>query len=245
MSYSEEKKQAIINKRYPLAAKYDPEWQLENEMGSPCLWLVESLTQKMDLKPGMRVLDMGCGKAISSIFLAKEFRVQVFANDLWVSASENWKRICDAGVDKLVYPIQAEAHALPYADGFFDAAISVNSYQFFGTADNYFNEYFGKLVKRDSQIGFALPGIYREFADLVPDYLTGHWWSDFYYFHSFDWWKRHFRRCISVDIDFIDDFDGEGSKMMLQWEPIPDRMNLVRIDNGRNLSWIRMVLKKK
>ena len=245
MSYSEEKKKAIIDKRYPLAAKYDPEWQLENEMGSPCLWLVESLTQKMDLKPGMRVLDMGCGKAISSIFLAKEFGVQVFANDLWVNASENWQRICDAGVDKLVCPIQAEAHALPYADGFFDAAISVNSYQFFGTADNYFNEYFGKLIKLDSQIGFALPGIYQEFADLVPDYLTEYWWSDFYYFHSFDWWERHFRRCNSVDIEFIDDFDGEGNNMMIKWEPIPDRMKLVRIDNGRNLSWIRMVLKKK
>ena len=29
----------------------------------------------MELEPGMRVLDMGCGKAISSIFLAKEFDV--------------------------------------------------------------------------------------------------------------------------------------------------------------------------
>ena len=75
---------------------------------------------------------------------------------------------------------KAKAHQLPYADGFFDAAISVNSYQFFGTADTYFNEYFGKLVKRGGQIGFALPGIYREFEGVVPDYLEKHWWPDFY-----------------------------------------------------------------
>jgi cyclopropane fatty-acyl-phospholipid synthase-like methyltransferase len=35
----------------------------------------------MEFKPGMRVLDMGCGKALTSIFLANEFGVTVFAND--------------------------------------------------------------------------------------------------------------------------------------------------------------------
>lgn len=241
----EEKRKALIDKKYPLSAKYDPDWILENEMGCQCLWLVEALAQKMNLQPGMRVLDMGCGKAMTSIFLAKEFGVQVFANDLWVSQNDNWKRICESGVEDLVVPINAEAHTLPYADNFFDAAISVNSYQFFGTADTYFNDYFGKLVKQGGQIGFALPGIYKEFDDIVPDYLKEHWWSDFYYFHSFDWWKRHFKRCGTVDIEFIDDFDGEGNNLMMKWEPIPERMKLVHIDNGRNLSWIRMVLRKR
>lgn len=49
------------------------------------MWLIEILCEKMDLKPGMRVLDMGCGKGLTSIFLAKEFGVTVFANDLWIS----------------------------------------------------------------------------------------------------------------------------------------------------------------
>lgn len=31
-------------------------------MGCQCLWLAESLSRIMDLKPGMRVLDLGCGK---------------------------------------------------------------------------------------------------------------------------------------------------------------------------------------
>ena len=244
MSYSEEKKLAILDGKYPLAAKYDPAWQLENEMGSPCLWLTEALTRKMDLHPGMRVLDMGCGKAVSSIFLAKEFGVQVYANDLWVSASENWTRIREAGQEKFVIPIQAEAHDLPYADGFFDAAVSINAYQIFGTADTYFNDYFGRLVRTGGQIGLALPGLYAEFEGLVPDYLAEHWWPDLYNFHSFDWWKTYFLRCGTVDIECVDDFDGEGNAIMMKWEPIPDRIRLVRADRGRNLSWIRMVLKK-
>jgi cyclopropane fatty-acyl-phospholipid synthase-like methyltransferase len=42
---------------------------------------------------------MGCGKAISSIFLAKEFGVEVWAADLWVKPTENWERIRGAGLD--------------------------------------------------------------------------------------------------------------------------------------------------
>lgn len=239
------KKEAIINNKFILAAKYDAEWQLENEMGSPCLWLLEAISRKMDLKPGMKLLDMGCGRAISSIFLAKEFGVQVFANDLWVSASENLKRIREANVEHLVFPTQAEAHAMPYADEFFDAAVCINSYQFYGTADTYFNDYLGKLIKPGGQIGFALPGIYKEFDDLVPDYLKEYWWNSFYYFHSPDWWKRYFKRCGTVDIEFSDDFDGDGNEIMLQWEAIPDRMHMVRTDSGRNLSWFRIILKKR
>jgi hypothetical protein len=59
---------------------------------------------------------MGCGKAISSIFLAKEFGIQVWANDLWISASNNWERIRVAQMQERVFPIHAEAHALPYAE---------------------------------------------------------------------------------------------------------------------------------
>jgi len=238
------KKDAIINHKFPRAAKYDPEWQLENEMGSPCLWLAEAVTEKMCLKPGMKVLDLGCGMAISSVFLAKEYGVKVFATDLWVAASDNMKRVQDAGVEDLVFPIQAEAHALPYADNFFDAVICLNSYQFYGTADTYFNDHLGKLVKPHGEIGFALPGIFEEFDDLVPEYLKEHWWSDFYYFHSLDWWKRHFRRCGKVDIIFADDFDGYGAEMMPLWESIPNRMQMIRTDNGRNFCWYRLVIKK-
>jgi len=39
----------------------------------------------------MRVLDLGCGKALSSIFLAKEYGTQVWATDLWISATDNRK----------------------------------------------------------------------------------------------------------------------------------------------------------
>jgi cyclopropane fatty-acyl-phospholipid synthase-like methyltransferase len=58
----------------------------------------------------MRVLDLGCGRAASSIFLRREFGVQVWATDLWFSVSEKIQRIRDAGVEDGVFPIHA-AHS--------------------------------------------------------------------------------------------------------------------------------------
>ncbi len=75
-----------------------PEWVVASTSGGAnSLWLTEWLAAALDIRPGMRVLDLGCGRAASSIFLHREFGVQVWATDLWFSASENLQRICDAG----------------------------------------------------------------------------------------------------------------------------------------------------
>lgn len=113
MLSNEERLERYHVKEYPRSSKFDPEWVQKNEMGPNVLWLTESLTQVLELKPGMRVLHLGCGKAMSSIFLAKEFDVQVWATDLWIDASDNLLRIRDAGLEDKVFPIHAEAHALP------------------------------------------------------------------------------------------------------------------------------------
>src|SRR5262245_22179917 len=104
----------LTSDRFPRASKYNPDWILGAAGGGAnVLWLAEWLASAMDLKPGMRVLDLGCGRASSSIFLRREFGVEVWATDLWISASENIQRVRDAGVDDAVFPIHADARALP------------------------------------------------------------------------------------------------------------------------------------
>jgi SAM-dependent methyltransferase len=178
-------------KKYPLTEKYDQGWISENWMGPNPLWLLEELCEHMDLKPGMKVLDMGCGKGLTSVFLAKEYGVTVFANDLWISATENLKRFEEAGVADLVFPIQAEAHALPYAEGFFDAAISIDSYHYFGADESYFPRTFSKLVKSGGQFGIVVPGLAREFEKGYPETMEKFWNSydgELFAFHSAEWW---------------------------------------------------------
>ena len=86
------------NEIYPRSQKYDLDWMVENSMGPNVIWLTEALSDVMTLEAGMRVLDMGCGKAISSIFLAREFGVEVWAADLWIKTTEHFSRIRDAGL---------------------------------------------------------------------------------------------------------------------------------------------------
>ena len=118
----------LHHESYPRSNTYDPQWVFDNQMGPNALWLMESLSTVVPLEPGMRVLDLGCGKAMTSIFLAREFGVHVWATDLWIDASSNQGRIRAAGVDALVTATHAEAHQLPFAEGFFDAIVSVDAF---------------------------------------------------------------------------------------------------------------------
>ena len=74
----------LKTENFPLSSKYDPHLVIENQMGPNVLWLTEWLCKEMTFRTGERVLDMGCGKALSSIFLAREFNVNVWAADLWI-----------------------------------------------------------------------------------------------------------------------------------------------------------------
>src|SRR2546422_9945782 len=118
----------LVSERFPRSSQYHPEWVIANASGGAnALWLTEWLTAALDLRPGMRVLDLGCGRASSSIFLRREFGVQVWAADLWFSVSENIQRIRDAGVEDGVFPIHADARSLPFATEFFDAVVCIRS----------------------------------------------------------------------------------------------------------------------
>src|SRR3954462_11642953 len=145
----------LICEHFPRSNQYHPEWVATHVSGGAnSLWLTEWLTTAMDLRPGMRVLDLGCGRASSSIFLRREFGVEVWATDLWFSASENIQRIRDAEVDDGVFPIHADARALPFASDFFDAIVSIDSFVYYGTDDLYLS-YLAQFVKAGATIGIA------------------------------------------------------------------------------------------
>lgn len=249
----------LKNECFPRSSKYDPEWVLKGWMGPNVLWLTEWLCEKMVLKPGMRVLDMGCGKALSSVFLAREFRVQVWANDLWISATENRQRIREAGLENQIFPIHAEAHELPYAEGFFDAIVSLDSYQYYGTDDLYLS-YFHKFLRPGGQIGIIVPGLARDFNGPVPEHLTaprksgGPFWADeCWCFHTADWWRHLWGRTSLVDVEIADTMP-DGWRYWLQYEKacaeagtliFPSEEETLEADSGRYLALIRMIGRRK
>lgn len=181
---------ALIRPEYPRSSAYDPQWVVDGCMGPNPLWLLEDLSTDLDLRPGMRVLDLGCGKGLTSIFLAREFGVTVWAADLWIAPGENAERFQEAGVAKSVYPIHAEAHALPFAPGFFDAILSIDAYQYFGTNDLYIDT-ITSFLKPDGQLAIAVPSLTRELREIgeIPAHIKEHVGWEALCFHTTEWWR--------------------------------------------------------
>jgi len=222
-------------------AKYDSKWVEENKMGPNPLWLLEELCRHMKWEAGMKVLDMGCGKAITSIFLAKEFGVQVWANDLWINPTDNLNRIIEAGVDNLVYPIRAEAHALPYAEGFFDAVVSIDAYHYFGTDETYLFQHYYKLVKKGGQLGIVVPGLVKEFEDGLPNKMKPYWETDMYAFHSAEWWKNLWEKTDLVKVQLAKNI--EESREL--WVKSNCDNELLMADEEEILTFVMMLAKRK
>ena len=189
--------------RFPRSAAYDPVWVRQNLMGPNALWLMEHLAERLDLQPGQRVLDLGCGTAITSIFLAREYDVRVHAADLWIEPTLNLARVREAGVEDLVVPIEAEAHALPFSRGYFDVIISVDAYHYFGTDVRYLS-YLAQFARPGGRVGVVVPGNSLD-PDERPDDVEGPWaerhGADWFTFRSAVWWERHWRRTRGVVVD--------------------------------------------
>jgi SAM-dependent methyltransferase len=240
--------QQLAARRFPRASKYHPEWLLASISGAANpLWLTEWLAEKLDLKPAMRVLDLGCGLAASSIFLRREFGVQVWATDLWFSAEVNARRIQDAGVDDGVFAVHADARALPFKSGFFDAIVSIDSFFYYGTDDLYLG-YLGRLLKPGGQLAIAGSGLMQELDGSLPEHLRKWWSPDLWCLHSAEWWRRHWGRTGIVDVTVADTMP-DGWKRWLDWHSVVAPDNAVEIqaieeDAGRYIGYVRVVARR-
>jgi len=209
-------------KKYIKSDEYDKLFIANNMMGPNSMWLLEDVCEHLDLKPGMRVLDLGCGKGLTSIFLAKEYGVTVFATDLWITATENFEHFKSMGLGDKIIPIHAEAHDLQYADGFFDAAISIDSYHYFGANDTYLPEHFARLVKNGGQFGIAVPGLTRELDGEIPKNLRGIWKEEmdaFSTFHSAEWWRTTWKQSGFVEITSCGEIT-DAKEIWYEWAKI-------------------------
>jgi len=240
----------LRNERYPRSARYSARWMVDGAMGPNPVWLAEALAETMQLNAGMRILDMGCGTALSSIFLAKEFDVEVWATDLWIKPHDNLRRVVQANVQDQVHPIHAEAHALPFAENFFDALVSIDSYHYFGTDDLYLG-YYSRFVKPGGQIGIVVPGLVQEYETLPPSHLARYWKWDFCAWHSPAWWRRHWEKPGLVTVE-VADLLPEGWKDWLMWNDACDgdrgepgeEAEMLRVDAGRSLGFTRVVARR-
>jgi cyclopropane fatty-acyl-phospholipid synthase-like methyltransferase len=238
-----------VSERFPRSSKYHPEWvKASASGGANSLWLTEWLAPALNLKPGMRVLDLGCGRAVSSIYLQREYGVQVWATDLWFSCSENRERIRDAGVEGAVFPVHADARALPFATDFFDVIMSIDTFPYYGTDDLYLS-YLARFVKPGGAVGIAGAGLMQEVEGAVPDHLREWWEPGFWCFHSAPWWRRHWERTGIMEIELAESMP-DGWQVWRDWQRTicPENhteIKAVEADGGRYLGYVRLVGRRR
>ena len=85
-------------------------------MGPNSLRILEELLIKhpFTISANASVLDLGCGKGLTSLAIANETGASVYANDLWISAEDNAKRFSEWGVGKQIIPVHEDANELHF-----------------------------------------------------------------------------------------------------------------------------------
>jgi SAM-dependent methyltransferase len=181
----------IRPERYPRSSTYDPAWLIALDMGPNPLWQLEDLLPDLGLNAGQRVLDLGSGMGATSVFLAKECDVDVVAVDLWVDAPTATGTFVDAGVGERVTAIQADARNLPFSDGEFDAIVSIDAFEYFGT-DVHLLPRLLRVLKPGGRIAMSTPALVTDpYEGAVPDYVRELAGWEAACWHSPQWWHRH------------------------------------------------------
>lgn len=160
------------------------------------------------------ILDLGCGKGLTSLFIARETGASVYANDLWIEAEENNQRFLEWNVGDCITASHEDANYLSFDKEMFDVIISVDSYHYFAGKENFFQENIFPYVKKGGIVLIAIPGI-REAYEGQQQELLGNWVGDECdMFHSCNWWRNMMGE--SKETEFVHTWEMENFSIAWQ-----------------------------
>lgn len=161
-------------------------------MGPNSARVLEELLVKhpLQLSSENKVLDLGCGKGLTSLILARETGARVYANDLWIPAEDNAKRFSQWGVGEQIIPIHEDANALAFDRREFRALVSIDSYHYFATKQGFFEEKILPFLSDKAEVLIGIPGMKDEFAGRSEELLTQWLGNEAYMFKSPLEWKQ-------------------------------------------------------
>ncbi len=206
---------------YPELQGYSRSAIYEGKMGPGGLYLAAQMSRRMHLSAGQRVLDLGCGGGATSVFLAKQFGVSVVALELYLSATDKYRRFQQHGVDHLVMPLNLDVTGeLPFAHDYFDAIFCMDSVHYFGGTRVFWAHLLPHL-KHGGELCIGSPCFNTEFSppslqDLptVYDDGTDLWSSEFSKYHSPPWWVDLLQRTDALEVKE----SGELEDGVIYWE---------------------------
>ena len=204
------------------AEKYKKYFTKEYLMGPNSFRLLDELiSRRPEDVPFGRTLDLGCGHALTSLFIANETDADhVYAFDLWIPATENYARIMKLGLSDRIIPIQGDATDMPFAHDYFDTVVSVDSYHYFGCREGVFAEKILPFVKENGYVMIAVPGLKEQpqgemkklfeawaEGDDAELFKTAAWWEDLLNKECGDRCKIDVREAACYDVAWQEWFD--------------------------------------
>ncbi len=236
---------------YPKANKIDPNLIKNSIMGPNPAKLLEELMNRFPLEAGQTIMDLGCGQGVTSIMLVKEYALRVFAVDLWISASENWQRFVTQGLtNQQIVPIHEDARTLPFAENFFDAVVSIDSYHYFGLDKAYLGKHLLPLVKPGGWILLVVPGFHHDIHADIPEEMLLSWSAeDLDTIHDAVYWRDVIEATEGIEIVSIEEMESneECWQDWLKTEneyAIMDRAAM-NAGAGKYFNFIAIALRKK
>lgn len=188
--------------RYERCEKYDSEMVKQKIMGPNPIKLLEELMMQNRTPEGALVMDLGSGQGLTSVFLAREYGFRVIAADLWSDPTDNKRFFDGMGLsDREILPVKADAEALPFAHGTFDAVACTDSYNYFGRDPEYLGTKLLPFLKPGGYIYIAVPGMVKDCHDDLPEALLRSWTAEqLDYIHDADYWKAIFAATPAAQI---------------------------------------------
>lgn len=220
-------------------------------MGPNPVKLEEELLIHHKIPEGSVVCDLGSGQGLTSVFLAKEYGFIVYAADLWSDPEENRKFFDRMGLSReQIIPVKADANNLPFEKNFFDAVVSVDSYNYFGRDPYYLDDKLLPFVKKDGYIYIAVPGMKKDCHDHLPKELLLSWTPEqLDYMHDIEYWSDMVGKCKDAEVISVKEMES-NEEVWADWlmqdneYAVGDR-KAMEAGGGKYLNFISIILKKK
>ena len=213
----------------------------ERLMGPDCTIIVRELLYGYNNDNKIRILDLGCGKGLTSIYLAEKYKnAIIYAADLWVEATDNYKFFKEQGYENRIIPLNTSAENLPFAYHYFDMIVSVDAYHYFGTDKLFFKEKIKPYLKDNGLIFIAVPGMKDDY-EKVPQDLKGFISDeDFRFFKSIKYYKNILKENIKeIKIEEMKCFNEAWDSWLATDNPYAvEDIELLKADGGKFLNLI-------
>lgn len=191
----------------PFTDSYDSDFLRDTMMGPNAMRITEEMATTLPITPGMRILDLGCGKGISSILLAEKYDATVFAADLWISPTENAERFAQLGLEEKIVPLLVDVtQTIPFAHNYFDMIISIDAYQYFGGNETMLST-LQPFVKKGGFISVAVPGFIKDYSPENLPEVVKPFWTPEWYFYPCNWWKTLWEKEAGIELTVVREMD--------------------------------------